>query len=254
MQTASKSLVGALRAIPVFKELSPSQVKSMLRICDNREIEKGCVFCQKDSSDEEMYVLLEGRLAVKKPDGTLIITVSPVNTVGETGIVTRQPRSVRIEALEPSKILVITKINFDRLMDKNPEMLLRIYRNLIEIVSMRILKENVRVADFQKQKSVIAELTAKLQIAYGILEKKGVARNEVEQDVTREYEEPIPRILIVDDEPVVRRALKRVLYAYRVLEAENGKEALRIIQEEPPDLVITDLNMPEMGVSNSWTN
>ena len=181
-----------------------------------------------------MYVLLEGRLAVKKPDGALIITVSPVNTVGETGIVTRQPRSVRIEALEPSKILVITKINFDRLMVKEPEMLLRIYRNLIEIVSMRILKENVRVADFRKQKSLIAELTAKLEIAYGMLKTKGLAKNEIEHEVTKKYEETIPEILIVDDEPVVRRALKRALFAYRVVEAENGQDALRIVEKEPP--------------------
>ena len=53
--------------------------------------------------------------------------------------------------------------------------------------------------------------------------------------------------MIVDDEPVVRRAFKRVLHAYRVLEAENGKDALRIIEKDLPALVITDLNMPEMG-------
>ena len=53
--------------------------------------------------------------------------------------------------------------------------------------------------------------------------------------------------MIVDDEPVIRRAFKRVLHAYRVVEAENGKDALRIIKKDLPDLVITDLNMPEMG-------
>ena len=247
MPASSKSLVGALKAIPVFKELSPSQVKSMLRICENREIGADHILCQKNSPAEEMYILLEGRLAVTKPDGSLIITVSPVNTVGEMDLVTRQPRSVRIETIEPSKILVITKTNFDRLMDKQPDMLLRIYRNLIEIVSTRILKENVRVVDFQKQKKSIAELTAKLEIMLELLEKRGMDRDEAEQQVTRRYEETVPKILIVDDEPVVRRAFKRVLHAYRVVEAENGKDALRIIEKDLPALVITDLNMPEMG-------
>ena len=243
----SKSLVGALKTIPVFKELSPSQVKSMLKICDNREIEEGHVLCQRDSPAEEMYILLEGKLAVKKPDGSLIITVSPINTVGEMGIVTRQPRAVRIETLERSKILVVAKIYFDKLMDKQPEIRLRIYRNLIEIISMRILKENVRVADFQKQKRVIAELTAKVEILLEFLEKQGLDRNEVEAQVTKKYEDAIPKILIVDDEPIVRRAVKRVLFTYRVMEAENGKDALRIIEETPPDIVIADVNMPEMG-------
>ena len=58
-------------------------------------------------------------------------------------------------------------------------------------------------------------------------------------------------VLVVEDESLVRAVARRVLTkkGYRVLEAENGAEALRICEESLPsiDLVVTDLVMPEMG-------
>jgi CheY-like chemotaxis protein/phosphoribosyl 1,2-cyclic phosphodiesterase len=56
------------------------------------------------------------------------------------------------------------------------------------------------------------------------------------------------RLLVVDDDPLLRRLAVKVLakYGHTVSEAENGREALKIIGRQPPDLVILDLEMPEM--------
>ena len=56
-------------------------------------------------------------------------------------------------------------------------------------------------------------------------------------------------ILIVDDEPVIRQVLTNYLAAseYRSLQAPNGVEALRILAEEPCDLVLLDVMMPRMS-------
>ena len=57
-----------------------------------------------------------------------------------------------------------------------------------------------------------------------------------------------PRILVVDDAPVVRlyhgRSLEQA--GYQVAEAENGLAALEMALQEPFDLVILDVNMPVM--------
>lgn len=57
-----------------------------------------------------------------------------------------------------------------------------------------------------------------------------------------------PHILIVDDEASVRSALRRCLRkeAYRVSFAESGEEALQMMRDDPPDLLITDHLMPQM--------
>lgn len=55
------------------------------------------------------------------------------------------------------------------------------------------------------------------------------------------------RILIVDDEALVRAGLRRLLTraGHETHEACEGNEALRLQREHPADLVITDMVMPE---------
>jgi len=59
------------------------------------------------------------------------------------------------------------------------------------------------------------------------------------------------RVLIVDDEPVARSILREELTTFDDVEiageAENGEIALRRIRSEKPDVVLLDLQMPEMG-------
>jgi len=58
-----------------------------------------------------------------------------------------------------------------------------------------------------------------------------------------------PRIAIVDDNPDVRRLVRRILQSqgeYKLFEASNGMEAIELAQKEHPNLMILDLMMPEM--------
>lgn len=63
-------------------------------------------------------------------------------------------------------------------------------------------------------------------------------------------------VLIVDDSSLTRKAIKRIIEMVdetvdldigQFLEAENGLKALKILDESSVDLVLADLNMPEMG-------
>jgi DNA-binding NtrC family response regulator len=57
-----------------------------------------------------------------------------------------------------------------------------------------------------------------------------------------------PVILIVDDDPEIRRALRRCLRGerYELITAESGDQALERLSDGPVDLVITDQRMPGM--------
>jgi DNA-binding NtrC family response regulator len=54
------------------------------------------------------------------------------------------------------------------------------------------------------------------------------------------------RVLIVDDDPVVRRSMARTFKRHQVTTAENGKAATLAIERNKPDVIISDLKMPEM--------
>jgi two-component system, OmpR family, KDP operon response regulator KdpE len=57
-----------------------------------------------------------------------------------------------------------------------------------------------------------------------------------------------PRVLVVDDEPQIRRALRLVLRAngYQVAEVAGGEAALDALVSEPFDLMILDLVLPDV--------
>lgn len=56
------------------------------------------------------------------------------------------------------------------------------------------------------------------------------------------------RILIVDDDSAVRATLVKIFRnePYVIMEATNGREALKLCQKNQVDLIITDIIMPEM--------
>jgi two-component system KDP operon response regulator KdpE len=57
-----------------------------------------------------------------------------------------------------------------------------------------------------------------------------------------------PTILLIEDELPIRRFLRASLAVvnYRLAEAETGQQGLRLAAQQPPDLVILDLGLPDM--------
>ncbi len=60
------------------------------------------------------------------------------------------------------------------------------------------------------------------------------------------------KILIVDDSKAMRMIVTRTLRqaglnGHDIVEAENGRQAMDIVEAEDPDLVLSDWNMPEMN-------
>ena len=55
------------------------------------------------------------------------------------------------------------------------------------------------------------------------------------------------RILIIDDEAAIRNLLIKILEreGYETMAASDGKDGIRLYRENPADLIITDLIMPE---------
>ena len=56
------------------------------------------------------------------------------------------------------------------------------------------------------------------------------------------------QVMVVDDSLTVRRVTQRLLerHGYEVLQAKDGVDALRQLQEQRPDLMLVDIEMPRM--------
>src|SRR5688500_15549643 len=58
---------------------------------------------------------------------------------------------------------------------------------------------------------------------------------------------PMARVLVIDDDSLVRNAVSRMLRSvgHETVEVEHGQAGMEILRRDPPDLVITDIIMPE---------
>jgi diguanylate cyclase (GGDEF)-like protein/PAS domain S-box-containing protein len=65
-----------------------------------------------------------------------------------------------------------------------------------------------------------------------------------QSDVTK-----IPRVLVVDDDAASRKLMCKTLLreGFEVVEAENGEQALAVFDEQHPDIVLLDVEMPVMN-------
>ncbi|MCG8638524.1 MAG: response regulator [Desulfobacterales bacterium] len=97
----------------------------------------------------------------------------------------------------------------------------------------------------------IAQKTARGGVVYI---DTGKAKDKLIQVVRDILEEPAPPktgslILVVDDSSSIRMLLKDELSGagYRVMLAENGRQAIDILRNTQPDIILSDVYMPEMN-------
>jgi CheY-like chemotaxis protein len=202
---------------------------------------------------DEMFVLISGRLGVFSGDGVQVAALDPVTTVGEMGIITRQVRAATVKAVEASNLLVVKKGPFELMLRNDVEARAQIYRNIIEILSGKIVNDNVRTRDHLLEKVKQeernnefrrrAEITLKILLAGSDLEREE-ALTQIDEALLLGGH-PL-KVLVVDDEPAICLFVSEALSDYDVSVAGSGAEALISAESNPPDLVITDIKMPKM--------
>ena len=150
-ESSSDVLAQAVCKVPVFRGLSGTQIRKILSTCKSKSFAPGGHVCRSDTPSEEMYILLSGELVVVYRC-LKVATVLPVTTVGEMGLITGQVRSATVEVSKSSKILSISKAQFERMLQEDLVMRVKIFRNIIDILAGKLTSDNMRLRDYQIEK------------------------------------------------------------------------------------------------------
>lgn len=251
-------LVQVINKIPLFGNLGPSQVQAVLGACTPKRFDAGDVICAAGTPGDELYILLTGQAGVFVADGTEdgdteVADISPIATIGEMSIATRQPRTSTIRAKEVSNVLLIKRAALDVALRSDTEAQAKILRNVVEILAKRMERDTARRRQEMLQQVQASETIENLQhqvdLALGILARKsGMQLTEARALLDKELasDDVERKVLIVDDEDHVRKMLSKFLDKYDVVAVGSGAEAIETAMESRPDLVITDIKMPDM--------
>lgn len=143
----TKRFIGILGKIPMFQRLLPVQSLEILKICRPRTFDNLEVLIEHGSKSTEMYILLSGQLTVRGPAGTTIATLTPLTSVGEMGIITGQPRTATVVSVGKSNIFEISKIKFEVMLKKFPDIGFVIFRNIILTLPNRLDTTNQQLTE-----------------------------------------------------------------------------------------------------------
>ena len=138
-QSSQLSPVKVLCSLPFLKGVHEVQIRKILKLCQVGSYKSGEEICAVNTPSDEMYILISGELAVVTGDGSQALTIDPVTTVGELGFMTGCARPVGLEAVKASKVLRVSRAQFEQLLRSDPDFQSKVHRNIIEILSDKLL-------------------------------------------------------------------------------------------------------------------
>ena len=155
MNKQQHQLMLVMRKIGVFKGLEIEHIQRILRVAVSKQFEVGQRIYIFGEPSDEMLVLLRGRLLVTTAGGDQLGEILPGSPTGEMGVLTNQPRSANISAMEPSVAVVITKKNLDAVLASNASMYMCIMKNIVELLCERMAATNQRNDALQRRISLL---------------------------------------------------------------------------------------------------
>lgn len=140
-----------MKEIDLFKRLNNQQLLKLARISQKLSFKPGeIIFKYKDPGDS-IYVIREGCVEVikegeKDEPPQVVAEIKQGQVFGEMALVENVPRSATVRAKEPTKVLRIRNDYFEKLLEEDHEMALKIYKGITYILSQRLRDTTERLA------------------------------------------------------------------------------------------------------------
>lgn len=137
-------------ALPVTRGLSPEETLRVIRHGATVDYRPGDRVFDFGETSNALFIVLSGSVDVSMPteDGmTSLARLDAGEVFGEMGFVTSARRSASIVVNEPTRLLVVVRSAFERLERDEPLLANRLLKNLFEIVSERVVRQNRLRAD-----------------------------------------------------------------------------------------------------------
>ncbi len=144
------SLRAELANVPLFGDLDPASLHTLIRKVRVVQLEAGQVLFRQGDAARSLYVVVEGAVVpIAEGDRRRKLAVLERGAFfGETGVVTRQPRNATIEALVDTKLLAIDRRLLWKLIQREPSVASSILRFLRARLIDRQIRTNLFFAAF----------------------------------------------------------------------------------------------------------
>jgi hypothetical protein len=122
-----------LRKVPLFAELTPSDLKSVSEAAEENLYSDGVLIAAQGEPGGEMHVVVSGEIEVGVADSDDRLELArrgPGEVVGEMSVITEKPRMASLVAVGDVRTLSIDRARFERILAERPEVSLAVMRQL----------------------------------------------------------------------------------------------------------------------------
>jgi CRP/FNR family transcriptional regulator, cyclic AMP receptor protein len=117
--------------VPLFAQCSKGELQEIAAIADEIDIAEGKELTTEGSPGREFFVIIEGTASVAQ-NGDRINDLGPGDFFGEVALVKDTPRTATVTATSPVRALVVTRQNFKRLIERQPDIERTVLKALVE--------------------------------------------------------------------------------------------------------------------------
>ena len=120
-----------LSRVPLFAGLRGRDLEVVERLVDEVDIRAGAQLTREGTSGHEFFIIVEGKVRVEQ-DGRVLATLGPGDFLGEIALIDGKPRTATVTTEQPSRLLVVGHREFHSLLDRRPDVRLRVLEALAQ--------------------------------------------------------------------------------------------------------------------------
>jgi CRP-like cAMP-binding protein len=128
--------IDVLRSSPLGAELTPSECAVLAKLVHVKALGDGEVLLPEGARDPLVHVVAEGRVQVVKDSvhgRTLLHTLKAGDLIGELSFMDDEPRYATLVASGPTKVLCLSRTDFETLVETEPRVVYKVMRAIMRI-------------------------------------------------------------------------------------------------------------------------
>ncbi len=122
----TNELVNSLRKIAMFTHTNPESLREIVKNANKLTYNKNTVVVTEGDKANSLFLVLEGKVKVYLSDErgkeVLINILGAGDYFGELSLIDEEPRSATVKTIEKCTFLIVSKIAFEKLIDKLPNL------------------------------------------------------------------------------------------------------------------------------------
>ncbi|MEK6607945.1 MAG: cyclic nucleotide-binding domain-containing protein [Myxococcota bacterium] len=143
-----------LRGMPIFQYLSYKELVKVLNIASVREAKPDEAILSEGSDGEELYIVLEGKVALHK-DGAFLTHLTGGDHFGEMALVDRAPRSATVTAVDATRLLTIPRKEFYELVQAETPLSVKLLWSFVQVLAGRLRKTTADLSGARLQAEAV---------------------------------------------------------------------------------------------------